>query len=247
MYRFVTLFALVAVAFAEPEADPQYFYHHLGVPVVNPTVPVLKYNVPVVKPVVPVVKYFDPHHTEGMTKDGVPEKTDSVKVAEKNHEIAQIYEKNMKAVLPYGVPYAHHAYPYAHYPYAHYPYVPTVGAHVVAKREAEGESDPYVVYNTHHPYAGVTYAAGYPYTTAVAGYPYTSAVTGYHYQHPYYHTNVLTHAKPVVHAIGKREADSDAQYFYRNYAPYTYGHNYNYNYGHYPYTYGNRFAYGYGK
>merc|ERR1711936_1518039 len=96
MFRFVALFALVAVAFAEPEADSQFVYSHVaGVPAVNGV-----YNTyagHVVKPVVPVVngvyntyagqvvKYMDPHHTEGMTKQGVPEKTDSVKVAEKQH------------------------------------------------------------------------------------------------------------------------------------------------------------------
>merc|ERR1712064_148713 len=100
MFRFVALFALVAVAFAEPEADSQFVYSNVaGVPVhgvyntyaghvVSPVVkPVVTYNaaVPVVKPVVPVVKYVNPHHTEGMTKEGVPEKTDSVKIAEKQH------------------------------------------------------------------------------------------------------------------------------------------------------------------
>merc|ERR1711936_983623 len=86
MFRFVALFALVAVAFAEPEADSQFVYSHVaGVPAVNgvyntyaghvvkPVVPVVKAAVPAVT----VVKYMDPHHTEGMTKQGVPEKTDS--------------------------------------------------------------------------------------------------------------------------------------------------------------------------
>merc|ERR1711992_515644 len=89
MFRFVALFALVAVAFAEPEADSQFVYSNVaGVPVhgvyntyaghvVSPVVkPVVTYK-PVV-PAVPVVKYVNPHHTEGMTKEGVPEKTDSV-------------------------------------------------------------------------------------------------------------------------------------------------------------------------
>merc|ERR1739848_591189 len=81
MFRFVALFALVAVAFAEPEADPQLFYNHWGVPVV------------------PVVKYVDPHHTEGMTKEGVPEKTDSVKIAEKAHEYAKVVEEAKKKMV----------------------------------------------------------------------------------------------------------------------------------------------------
>merc|ERR1712141_590101 len=99
MFRFVALFALVAVAFAEPEADSQFVYRHVaGVPAVNGVYntyaghvvsSVVKPVVPVVKaavPAVPVVKYMDPHHTEGMTKQGVPEKTDSVKVAKEQHK-----------------------------------------------------------------------------------------------------------------------------------------------------------------
>merc|ERR1712018_483899 len=106
MFRFVALFALVAVALAEPEADSQFVYSNVaGVPVVNGVyntyaghyvAPVVKPVVPVVKaavPAVPVVKYMNPHHTEGMTKEGVPEKTDSVKVAEKQHELAKEIEK----------------------------------------------------------------------------------------------------------------------------------------------------------
>merc|ERR1711993_176900 len=212
MFRFVALFALEAVAFAEPEADPQLFYNHWGVPAV-----------PVVKPVVPVVKYIDPHHTEGMTKEGVPEKTDSVKIAEKQHEYAQAVEKvkNVHYVAPYTT--------YAGFPYVHHP----VAAHVVAKREADSEADPAVFYNaygTAYPYAASTYAH-YPYTTAVAGYPYNKVVAGV----PAY-TNGYTY--PVVHSLGKREAevDSDAALYYRTYG-YNYGSPYTYSYGT-PYTYG---------
>merc|ERR1711993_51328 len=212
MFRFVALFALEAVAFAEPEADPQLFYNHWGVPAV-----------PVVKPVVPVVKYIDPHHTEGMTKEGVPEKTDSVKIAEKQHEYAQAVEKvkNVHYVAPYTT--------YAGFPYVHHP----VAAHVVAKREADSEADPAVFYNaygTAYPYAASTYAH-YPYTTAVAGYPYNKVVAGV----PAYTTG---YTYPVVHSLGKREAeaDSDAALYYRTYG-YNYGSPYTYSYGT-PYTYG---------
>merc|ERR1712073_83230 len=183
MFRFVALFALVAVAFAEPGADPQLFYNHWGVPAV-----------PVVKPVVPVVKYVDPHHTEGMTKQGVPEKTDSVKIAEKQHELAQQIEKS-KVNVGYVAPYTTYA--------GVYPYVHPV-AHVVAKREADSEADPAIFYNNYAtgvygtPYT--TAVAGYPYTTAVAGYPYASAVSGYTYP--------TTYVNPVVYR-GKRDADSD--------------------------------------
>merc|ERR1712001_250423 len=161
MFRFVALFALVAVAFAEPEADSQFLYSNVaGVPVVNGVyntyaghvvAPVVKPVVPVVKaavPAVPVVKYMNPHHTEGMTKQGVPEKTDSVKIAEKQHELAQQIEKS-KVNVAYVAPYTTYA--------GVYPYVHPV-AHVVAKREAESEADPAYFYNN--------YAAGvYPYAT----------------------------------------------------------------------------------
>merc|ERR1712038_361235 len=158
MFRFVALFALVAVAFAEPEADPQLFYNHWGVPAV-----------PVVKPVVPVVQYVDPHHTEGMTKEGVPEKTDSVKIAEKAHEYAKVVEEAKKKmvypVYSHGVynpvVYNHGVAPYYNYQYA-------VPHHVIAKREAE--ADPALLYSTYG-HAGV-----YPHVYGT--YP-TTAYTGY--------------------------------------------------------------------
>merc|ERR1712045_209225 len=221
MFRFVALFALVAVAFAEPEADSQFVYSNVaGVPVHG------VYNTyaghvvsPVVKPVVPVVKYMDPHHTEGMTKQGVPEDTDSVKLAKEQHKFAQQVEKVNK--VQYVAPYT----TYAGYPYVHHP----VATHFIAKREAEAEADPAVFYNAYNgvysPYVS-TYSA-YPYTTAVAGYPYNKVyTTGY------------TYNTPAVHVLGKREAeaDSDAALYYRTYG-YNYGSPYTYNYGT-PYTYG---------
>merc|ERR1712203_374351 len=146
MFRFVALFALVAVAFAEPEADPQLFYNHWGVPAV-----------PVVKPVVPVVKYVDPHHTEGMTKEGVPEKTDSVKIAEKHHEyLKTVEEAKKKLVLPYSV-------------YNHGVYNPVYYNHGVV---------PYYNYQYTVPHVYGTYP-----TTTYTGYPYTYT---YPYTHSYY-------------------------------------------------------------
>jgi len=254
MFRFVALFALVAVALAEPEADAQFLVNPInsvvGPPVVNtygahvvnpintyavpkivrPVVytnehPVVKqvvkpiqYHVPVVKQ---VVKYVDPHHTEGMTADGVPQKTDSVKIAEKQHELAQTIEEAQKAKVQYVAPYTTYA--------GVYPYVHNV-AHVVAKREADSESEPepYVTYNNlygaaYNPLVN-TYAT--PYNTAVAGFPYTTAsVSGYHYQQPY--------VAPVVYR-GKRDADS--QY----YSPYAYN---TYNYAPYRYNYAPYAAY----
>merc|ERR1711929_24044 len=225
MFRFVALFALVAVAFAEPEADAQWLvnpYNHVaGVPVVNP---VVYKHVPAVAP---VVKYVDPHHTEGMTKQGVPEKTDSVKIAEKQHELAQQIEKS-KVNVGYVAPYTTYAGVYL--------YVHPV-AHVVAKREAESEADPAYFYNNYaagvYPYA-TTY--GTPYTTAVAGYPYAAAVSGYTYPNTY-----VNHPASVVYR-GKRDADSDAQLYYSRYAsPYAYNYG---TYGH-PYTYSTPYTYGY--
>merc|ERR1712012_287461 len=169
MFRFVALFALVAVAFAEPEADSQFVYSnvagvpyhgvyntyagHVVAPVVKPVVPVVKAAVPAV----PVVKYVNPHHTEGMTKQGVPEDTDSVKLAKKQHELAQEVEKVAQKVakVQYVAPYT--TYAAAAFPYVHHP----VAAHVIAKREADSEADP-----------AVSAYSAYPYTTAVAGYPY---------------------------------------------------------------------------
>merc|ERR1711950_95694 len=218
--------------------------HVAGVPVVNKFVQPLVYNqVPVVKPVVnpvvykhvpavaPVVKYVDPHHTEGMTKQGVPEKTDSVKIAEKQHELAQQIEKS-KVNVGYVAPYTTYA--------GVYPYVHPV-AHVVAKREADSEADPAIFYNNYAtgvygtPYT--TAVAGYPYTTAVAGYPYASVVSGYTYP--------TTYVNPAVVYRGKRDADSDAQLYYSRYAsPYAYNYARPYAYST-PYTYGyNRNVYG---
>merc|ERR1712012_894310 len=221
MFRFVALFALVAVAFAEPEADSQFVYSnvagvpvhgvyntyagHVVSPVVKPVVPVVKAAVPAV----PVVKYMDPHHTEGMTKQGVPEDTDSVKLAKEQHKFAQQVEKVNK--VQYVAPYT----TYAGYPYVHHP----VATHFIAKREAEAEADPAVFYNA---YNGV-YS---PYVSTYSAYPYTTGYTGY------------TYNTPVVHALGKREAeaDSDAALYYRTYG-YNYGSPYTYSYGT-PYTYG---------
>jgi hypothetical protein len=206
MFRFVALFALVAVAFAEPEADPQLFYHHLGVPLVNP--------------VMPVVKYVDPHHTEGMTKEGVPEKTDSVKSAEKHHEyLKTIEEAKKKFVYPYSAyPYYNHGvHPYYNYQYT----VP----HVVAKREAEGDarSDPALLYNTYSPYA---HHGVYPHVYGT--YP-TTTYAGY--QHPYTYTYPYTHgyypyASTVTskHVVAKREAEGDAEFYYNTYGYNPYGY-----------------------
>merc|ERR1712088_482886 len=248
MFRFVALFALVAVALAEPEADAQFLVNPLntvaGVPVVNTYAnhlvnPVVYNQVPVVKQVVnpvvynqvpaavlPTVKYVDAHHTEGMTADGVPEKTDPVKIAEKQHELAKTIEES-KAKVAYVAPYTTYA---GVYPVAH-----QVG-HVIAKREADAESDAalYGAYGHVYPQVyGTTYGA--PLTTAVAGWPYTTAVSG------------ITYQSPVVAHNGiyrfKRDADSDAQIYNAYTTPYAY------NYASYgrPSYYNTPYTYGYNR
>merc|ERR1712018_324766 len=227
MFRFVTLFALVAVAFAEPEADSQFVYSNVaGVPYHG------VYNTyaghvvaPVVKPVVPVVKAAVP---------GVPEDTDSVKLAKKQHELAQEVEKVAQKVakVQYVAPYT--TYAAASFPYVNYP----VAAHVIAKREADSEADPAVFYNAYNGvYPAYSGYSAYPYTTAVAGYPYyyNKVVAGVPY------TTGYTYSTPVFHSIGKREAeaDSDAALYYNtygyNYAPYTYNYGTPYTYNAFPY------------
>merc|ERR1712088_460531 len=141
MLRFVALLALVVVALAEPEADPQVFtYNHVaGVPVVHPVVgtyathvvkpvvPVVKYHVPVVKAAVPVVKYVDPHHTG-------------------------VYPHSSIYPYTYGYPYTTAVSGYT-YPVVH----PSV-----MKREADSESQFY--YSHYNPPYAYNYGYGYPYT-----------------------------------------------------------------------------------
>merc|ERR1712012_988798 len=217
MFRFVALFALVAVAFAEPEADSQFVYSNVaGVPYHG------VYNTYAGYVVAPVVKQV------------VPEDTDSVKLAKKQHELAQEVEKVAQKVakVQYVAPYT--TYAAAAFPYAQYP----VAAHVIAKREADSEADPAVFYNAYNGvYPAYSGYSAYPYTTAVAGYPYNynKVVAGVPY------TTGYTYSTPVVHSIGKREAeaDSDAALYYNtygyNYAPYTYNYGTPYTYNAFPY------------
>merc|ERR1712088_687867 len=164
MLRFVALFALVAVALAEPEADPQVFtYNHVaGVPVVGaysthvvkpvvgathvvkPVVPVVKYHVPLVKAAVPVVKYVDPHHT-GVAQTGV-------------YPYSSVHPYTYGYGYPYTTAVSGYTYPVVHPSVVKHPVV----HHSVMKREADSESQFYYShYNT--PYA-YNYGYGYPYT-----------------------------------------------------------------------------------
>ena len=125
----------MAVVVAEPEADPQflvnpYVYTH---PVAHKPYVYSLGSAVVQTPVVQPLKYVDPHHTEGMTANGVPEKTDSVKIAEDFHMKAKAQADALAKVKPYVHPY-HYSTPYV-YGYPH---------HVIAKREAE--ADPQLFY-----------------------------------------------------------------------------------------------------
>jgi len=105
-----------------------------------------------------------------MAADSIPQKTESAKIAEKQHELAQTIEDS-KAKVAYVTPYTTYT--------GVYPYVHNV-AHVVAKREAD--SEPYVTYNGLYgaAYNPLTTTYGATYKTAVSGYPYTTSVSGYH-------------------------------------------------------------------
>ena len=75
----------------------------------------------------------------------------------------------------------HHAAPvaYAGYGYAGFPYAAT---HVIAKREAEADADPAYFYNGYAGYAGYGFGygyAGYPYAGFYGAYPYAGAYAAY--------------------------------------------------------------------
>jgi len=256
MNRFFTVFALAAVAVAEPEADPL-----------------------LVQTAVHPVVYGNAHATAGLvhhTASGavVPDKTLSVKVAEAQHLAAKglTYAYKAPAVAANVAPYTYAA-PYAYAPYAYAPaayhYAPYT--HVVAKREAEAEAqpeaeaDPAVFYNSYYPYAHTAYGAGYyPYATyaanyvasapvvkkvettavkpAVATYATPAVATYAHYPYAAYATYPgYGYAYPRLHkrdAEAEPEADADPAVFYRsaygyNYSPY---YSYNRGYGYYPYS-----------
>merc|ERR1712213_177810 len=180
MFRFVALFALVAVAFAEPEADSQFVYSNVaGVPYHG------------------VYNTYAEHVVAPMTKQGVPEDTDSVKLAKKQHELAQEVEKVAQKMgkVQYVAPYT--TYAAAAFPYVHHP----VAAHVIAKREADSEADPAVFYNAYNGvYPAYSAYSAYPYTTAVAGYPYNynKVVAGVPYTTGYTYSTPVESVKPKL-------------------------------------------------
>merc|ERR1712079_116441 len=81
----------------------------------------------------------------------------------------------------------HHAAPvaYAGYGYAGFPYAAT---HVIAKREAEADADPACFYNGYAGYAGYGFGYGY------SGYPYAGFYGAYPYAHGYAHAAAYAHA-----------------------------------------------------
>jgi len=263
MNRFFSVFALAAVALAEPEADPL-----------------------LVQAVRPLVYGVDPHANAGLvhhTASGavVPDKTNSVKIAEAAHLATKGLTYAYKAPVvapahfaPYTYAAAPAAYHYAPYTYAA-PYTYNV-PHVVAKREAEAEpeaeADPAVFYNSYYPYAHTAYSAGYyPYANYAAKYVASApvvkkvettavkpAVATYAYSpyaayatYPAYGYNYGFHSLHKREAEAEPEADADPAVFYRSAYGYNYSPYYNYNtYGYYPYarsaayTYSTPYRYG---
>lgn len=188
LLQFVVL-ALAAVALAEPEADPAYYYTNgvltykahtpVVAPVAAPTVvkagayynPLMYYNY--YNPyVVPVVKTEAPAEPEAKAEEVVEAKTEE------------------KVVAPVVYNYA----PYHYAPYVAAPvaatyikpasYVATSApgvTHIVAKREAEAEADPAYYYAAGaYPYAYAGAYGAYPYR-AYGAYAYPYAGYGYRY------------------------------------------------------------------
>jgi len=251
MNRFFTVFALAACALAEPEADPL-----------------------LVQAVRPLVYGVDPHANAGLvhhTASGavVPDKTNSVKIAEAQHLATKGLTYAYKApaavatFAPYTYAAAPAAYHYAPYTYAA-PYTYNV-PHVVAKREAEAEpeaeADPAVFYNAYYPYAHTAYSAGYyPYTAAkyVASAPvvkkvettavkpavatYATAPYAAYATYPAYSAYSAYPYTYGYHTLHKREAEAEPEADADPAAFYRYAYN-TYRYSPYGYNYGYNYGY----
>lgn len=201
MKAFIVLFALVAAAYAdaEAEADPYLLYGgyngyagwggytgYAGLPY-----GAYGYTGSV---------YGPAHGAFGLTS--------VVKAVEATPAKVEVAVKTIAAPVLAAAPAAytyHHAYAgapvaygaygahlgaYGAYPYAAHLAAAPVAAHVVAKREAEADADPAYFYNGYHTgYAGYGYAGwggyGYPYAGygygagAYAGYPYAAYAGAY--------------------------------------------------------------------
>merc|ERR1712141_927873 len=133
MNRLIALFALVAVAFAEPEADSQSLYS--GV-----------YN--------PMVYGFHgaAHATAGLVAHPsgavTPDDTASVKAAKVQHHAAKVNEYLKKPYM-YTAPVVHSGYSLPLTTYGH-----------IFKREAESDSQ--YLYNYPYPYSTYRTGYGYP-------------------------------------------------------------------------------------
>lgn len=214
MFRFVALFALVAVAAAEPE--PQFWANQYGYGLHNAA------------------------HLKTPSGDTV-----SVEAAKVQHHQLKAAEYAKKAYIPYaGVvasPVANAVYNVPRIVPATYAAAApvytngvynTYGLHHLGKREAEADSQVYYG-NTYaaHPFVNNMYNTG-----VYGGYTGYTGLTGY--------TSPLTTYGYGMHHLGKREAESDSQYYTNTYGfnPYYTRNVYNANvYGRFPYgtTYGN--------
>merc|ERR1712117_43798 len=215
MLRFVVLFALVAAAFAEPEAElgmagPGMVHHANGAvvpvePIANQmakanhltakfgmpyALPYALPYAPVVKQVAKVVPYTVPVVTPLMKTYSHIFKREAESEAEADP--LTVYTHNAYAPYTYTTPYT-----YTHHPYTYttttssvmpatYTY-PFVNSHFIAKREAESEADPLTIYN--NGYIPTVYNHAYPtvYNNAWS-YP----------NYPVYRTNPVVYKAPVL-------------------------------------------------
>merc|ERR1712064_225292 len=210
MFRFVALFALVAVAAAEP----QWAYANYGyAPVMDAT-----HMKTASGDTVSVAAHKAQHH-----------QLKAAEYAKKGYAFGYV----KPAVASYATPVASYAAPVATYA-AHMPYT-YAGVHHLGKREAEADSQ--YVYNAGVYANGYSLPKVHSgvYNTVASPVVYNNAYNGV-YNGVY---NGLYNTYAGVHHLGKREAEADSQfaYNYNTYAgfPYTTGYT-----GYTtPYTYGN--------
>jgi hypothetical protein len=190
MFKLIALFALVAVAAAEPEADSQWVSNYWDV------TPHLKTH-------------------SGDTVSVAAAKNHHLGL--KAHEYAKkahVYSPYVYNVHNAGVyspyTYAHTTGVYNAYPYYHHLYKRE------AEAEPEAESDAALVYRTNYqgyPFYNTGVYSTYPrtYNTGVySAYPYTYNTAAYSaYPHNYMYNHVF-----------KREAESDSQYLYNTFNGY---------------------------
>merc|ERR1712011_16782 len=197
MLGFVTLFALVAAVFAEPEA--QMVHHANGAVVPDDTMAVklarsqhltakfgmpLAYSLPYTyqRSILPYAYTYPYTNAHLIAKREAEAKADPLTIYSNAYNYAWPYTTGYaRTIAPYT--YARNVMPYTYtYPYT--------SAHIIAKREAEAEAeaDPLTIYS--NAYSAYNYA--WPYTTGyartIAPYTYTTAqnVMPYTYTYPAY-------------------------------------------------------------